>query len=474
MVVKISCLPTKGTTELRNHRESPRFKTYPSYKPSGVEWLGEIPAHWEIRRLKSLAAVQLSNVDKKSEEGRVAVSLCNYVDVYYNEQINSDVDFMAATASEDQIRRFSLHKGDVLITKDSESWTDIAVPAVVTQDLLDVVCGYHLAHIRPGDDCDGAFLSRVFSAIGPRNQYEIAANGITRFGLTGDSIREGVFPVPPLSEQRAIAAFLDRETARIDALVSRKERLIELLQEKRTALITRAVTKGLDPAAPMKDSGVEWMVEIPAHWEVKRLKHLVGKVGSGKTPKGGAERYVNDGVMLLRSQNVHFGGLRLTDVANIDTDTDDEMAGSRVLEGDVLLNITGASLGRSCVARLRGKDANVNQHVCILRPNQQQDEPEFLAYSVESRPLQDQIFNNENGVSRDALNFEQIGDLVFAKPARNEQQAIAAFLDRETAKLDSLIAKVREAIEHLRELRSALISAAVTGRIDVREEPGCK
>ena len=224
----------------------------------------------------------------------------------------------------------------------------------------------------------------------------------------------------------------------------------------------------------MKDSGVEWLGDIPAHWEVKRLKHLVGKVGSGKTPKGGAERYVDDGVMLLRSQNVHFGGLRLTDVAYIDTDTDSEMAGSRVLEGDVLLNITGASLGRSCVARLRGNDANVNQHVCILRANQQQDEPEFLAYSVESRSLQDQIFNNENGVSRDALNFEQIGDLVFARPAKNEQQAIAAFLDGETAKLDSLVAKIREAIERLIELRSALISAAVTGRIDVREEEaGC-
>ncbi|MXZ89874.1 MAG: restriction endonuclease subunit S [Chloroflexi bacterium] len=447
-----------------------KYQPYPAYKSSGIEWLGDIPAHWEVRRLKTLATVQLSNVDKKSEEGQAVVGLCNYVDVYYNERIRSDVDFMVATASEDQIRRFSLHKGDVLVTKDSESWTDIAVSAVVSENFPDVLCGYHLAHIRPGGHCDGAFLSRAFSATGPGNQYETAANGITRFGLTGDAIREGVFPVPPLKEQRAIADFLDRETARIDALVAKKERLIELLQEKRTALITRAVTRGLDPDVPMKDSGVEWLGEIPAHWEVKRLKHLVGKVGSGKTPKGGAERYVDDGVMLLRSQNVHFGGLRLTDVAYIDGDTDDEMAGSRVLEGDVLLNITGASLGRSCVAKLSGKDANVNQHVCIIRPNQQQDEPKFLAYSIESRPLQDQIFNNENGVSRDALNFEQIGDLVFARPSKNEQQAIAASLERETAKLDSLVAKIREAIERLRELRSALISAAVTGRIDVREE----
>ena len=124
-------------------------------KDSGVEWLGEIPAHWEVKRLKSLATVRLSNVNKKSEEGQAAVGLCNYVDVYYNERIGSNVEFMAATASEDQIRRFSLRKSDVLITKDSESWTDIAVSAVVTEDIPGVLCGYHLAHIRPGSNCDG-------------------------------------------------------------------------------------------------------------------------------------------------------------------------------------------------------------------------------------------------------------------------------------------------------------------------------
>ena len=134
----------------------------------------------------------------------------------------------------------------------------------------------------------------------------------------------------------------------------------------------------------------------------------------------------------------------------------------------MLLNITGASLGRSCIAYLRGSDANVNQHVCIVRPGQQQDNPSFVAYSLESRSLQDQVFNNENGVSRDALNFEQIGNLILARPALSEQRAIASYLDCENAKLDALIKKVREAINRLIELRVALISAAVTGRIDVR------
>lgn len=223
-----------------------RYKPYPAYKDSGVEWLREIPAHWEVKRLKTVATVELSNVDKKSVEGQAAVRLCNYTDVYYNRRITSDLEFMAATATSEQARRFSLRAGDVLITKDSESWMDIAVPAVVAEDMPGVLCGYHLAHIRPDADCDGAFLSRAFAAIGPRDQFQVAANGITRFGLGGDAIRTGLFALPSLPEQRTIAAFLDRECARIDALISKVRHVIERLKELRTALISAAVTGKID------------------------------------------------------------------------------------------------------------------------------------------------------------------------------------------------------------------------------------
>ena len=439
-----------------------KYKPYPAYKPSGVEWLGEIPAHWEIKRLKSFASVRLSNVDKKSEEGQAAVGLCNYVDVYYNERISPDVEFMAATASENQIRRFSLHKGDVLITKDSESWTDIAVPAVVTQDLPDVLCGYHLAHIRPGSNCDGAFLSRAFSAVGPRNQYEIFANGITRFGLTGDAIRAGVFPLPPLPEQHSIVTFLDRETARIDALASRKERLIELLQEKRTALITRAVTKGLDPNTPLKDSGVEWLGEIPAHWEVKRVKHVCS-VRRGASPRPISNPDYFD-------PNGEYGWVRIADVTASShylektSDYVSELGRSLSIPldlGELIVSIAG-SVGKPIITSMKCCIHDGFVHLLGLT-----EYIEFLYYVF----LSEQPYAGLGKLGTQLnLNTDTIGDIRLPLPCFPEQQSIAEFLDRETAKLDSLIVKVQEAIERLRELRTALISAAVTGRIDVREE----
>ena len=430
------------------------LKPYPAYKDSGVEWLGEIPAHWEVKRLKYAAPLRVSKLNIKSEDDTY-IGLENIESWTGRLLIQDQPESVESTVGQ-------FEAGDVLFGKLRPYLAKAARPefnGVSTSEIL---------ALRPVEYSQSYlfyfFLNKLYI-----HWIDMLTYGTKMPRVSPDQVSNSFTPLPPLPEQRAIAAFLDRETAKIDALVAKKERLIELLQEKRTALISHAVTKGLDPDVPLKDSGVEWLGEIPAHWEVKRLKHAANKIGSGKTPSGGAERYVTDGIMLLRSQNIHFRGLELSDVAYIDSATDDEMSNSRVHEDDVLLNITGASLGRCSVALLKGLKANVNQHVCIIRPNQRQNDPVFLSYSMESQSLQDQIFNNENGVSREALNFEQIGSLVLAEPTIAEQRALAAFLDRETAKIDSLIAKVQEAIDRLKELRTALISAAVTGKIDVRE-----
>jgi type I restriction enzyme S subunit len=273
--------------------------------------------------------------------------------------------------------------------------------------------------------------------------------------------------LPPFIEQSTIAAFLDHETAKIDALIAEQQRLIELLKEKRQAVISHAVTKGLDPDAPMKDSGIEWLGEVPEHWEVKRLGFLCNKIGSGKTPLGGAETYTDIGVLFIRSQNVYDEGLKLDDVVYITEHTDAEMACSRVTPGDILLNITGASLGRTCLVPDTLGPSNVNQHVCIIRLSEAKLRG-YVAMVLKSSCTKAQIDAAQNGAAREGLNFSQISKLALAIPPSEEQTTISAFLDRETAKLDELTAESNRAITLLQERRTALISAAVTGKIDVR------
>ncbi|MGX9366627.1 restriction endonuclease subunit S [Desulfoplanes sp. PS50] len=217
------------------------------FKPSGVEWIGDIPEHWEARRLRTLAAVRASGVDKNTNEDEVPVMLCNYVDVYKNDRITAAIDFMKATATPEEIRAFELKAGDVIITKDSESWDDIAIPTFVPEALPGIVCAYHLALIRPfSGEIEGEFLFRAFSSDPVADQFRIAATGVTRFGLAQGAIKGAFFPLPPLEEQRAIIAHINEKCAEISQAISRAQREIELMREYRTRLISDVVTGQVD------------------------------------------------------------------------------------------------------------------------------------------------------------------------------------------------------------------------------------
>jgi len=218
-------------------------------KDSGIEWLGEIPEHWKVKRLKYVSMVQPSNVDKKSNEGELSVLLCNYVDVYMNEIIDNSITFMKATANNNEIEKFKLIIDDVLITKDSETPDDIAVPALVKIEKDNLLCGYHLAQIRSNkSDLNGEFLFRLFQSKLFNQYFEVEANGITRFGLGVDSIKNVVITLPPVPEQIAIATHIHRETGRIDAIIEKIQKQIELLKEYKTTLISEAVTGKIIPA----------------------------------------------------------------------------------------------------------------------------------------------------------------------------------------------------------------------------------
>lgn len=212
-------------------------------RDSGVPWIGEIPKHWEVKKLKYVAALEISNVDKHTVEGQAEVKLCNYIDVYRNEKISCKIDFMISTAATDQIVRLSIKKDDVLLTKDSETPDDIGVPALVVEDFTNLVCGYHLALARPSPNImSGGFLHRVIQAEFTKGYYFSESVGMTRYGLDKLSIANTMIPAPPISEQEEILGYINSQADKMDSLSIATQQTISLLKERRAALIAEAVT----------------------------------------------------------------------------------------------------------------------------------------------------------------------------------------------------------------------------------------
>ena len=214
-------------------------------KSSGVEWIGEIPAHWKVNKLKYVAKILPSNVDKHIYPDEIQIRLCNYTDVYYNDYITVDTVLEKGSCKKSEFAKFVLRKGDVIITKDSETSDDIGVPTYVKDDLDDVVCGYHLTMIK-SFACRGEFIFRFIQSDRMRRYFELHSNGITRYGLGKPSIENLFLPIPPDSEQRQIADFLNNKTQQIDKLITTEQRKIELLKEYRQSLISEAVTGKID------------------------------------------------------------------------------------------------------------------------------------------------------------------------------------------------------------------------------------
>ncbi|MDE0394138.1 MAG: restriction endonuclease subunit S, partial [Gammaproteobacteria bacterium] len=223
------------------------------------------------------------------------------------------------------------------------------------------------------------------------------------------------------------------------------------------------------PYPAYKESGVEWLGKVPEHWEVVALRHLATKFGSGITPRGGVAVYVPTGIPFLRSQNVHFDGLRLSGVARIPIDLHLGLNGSHVRPGDVLLNITGASIGRVCTVPDDLGDANVNQHVCIIRPRPERVLPSFLAAFLSTSGMQNAIELAQVGASRQGLTLDSIRSLKLFVPPVSEQEIIVEAVHRAWDRFTVLASAATRQIALLREYRTRLIADVVTGKLDVRE-----
>lgn len=415
-------------------------------------------APWPKRRLKFCATyndeVLPENTDDFASIEYIEISDVSLVDGIQNTSL---IEFHEAPSR----ARRKVRSGDVLI---STVRTYLKAIASVEKAPDNLIASTGFCVIRPSQNLYPSFAGWVVKSGEFVGEVVSRSVGVSYPAINASQLVDIEIPLPPLPTQQRIAAFLDEKTARIDALIAKKQALLERLAEKRQALITQAVTKGLNPAAPMKDSGIEWLGQIPKHWEVKRLKFGTSKIGSGVTPRGGASVYVNEGVALLRSQNIHFNGLELDDVVFIDEETDSEMNQTKVQYLDVLLNITGASIGRCCIFDRKEISANVNQHVCIVRMNEHHI-PQYITLLLCSAVGQLQIDLSQNGASREGLNFGDLGNFNFPSPPLLEQKEIALQTIQALNEIQNQKDKIIHSILILSEYRATLITAAVTGQI---------
>ncbi len=409
--------------------------------------------NWPTVPLKRLASIRTSNVDKKTVDDDPAVRLCNYTDVYYRDSINPSQDFMRATASPDQVTTFRLKTDDVIITKDSETADDIGVPTYVEASAPNLVCGYHLALIRPLQKAiSGRFLFWAMASSLIRSQLEVAATGITRFGLRADAIGSATLALPPLPTQRAIADFLDAETARIDALISKKRRMLRLLEERFAAHVEQH-TRASSVATDKGDSR-------PDKWRLIVLRRCFRSIQYGI---GEASREAG-AIAVLGMGNVDHG-----EIVGNPGGFVDQIDPSLLLEpGDLLFNRTNSLALVAKVALVRDSMATTfASYLVRLRTNHLANSA-YLNYLLNTRPVLEQARSMAlPSIGQANLNPSRYTSIRVPLPPVQIQRSIVSELDLEAAAHDKLSSASVRQIKLLAEHRQALITAAVTGWIEV-------
>jgi len=430
------------------------WKRYPAYKDSGVEWLGEVPVGWELVRLKyAVRMITQRTIDQNSNS--------NYIGL---ENIESWTGRLIA--SEDTLdpegQSGSFESGDVLFGKlrpylakvhkatvDGICSTEILVfrPKLVNQDYL----FYYLLN----SEFIKTVNSSTYGTKMPRANWDFIGNLL--------------IPNISLHDQHAIAAFLDRETARIDALIAKKQRFIELLEEKRQAFISHAVTKGLDPNVELKDSGVEWIGEVPAGWEIKKISYLADKITNGYV---GPTRdiFVNNGVIYLQSLHIKRNQIIFDYNYYVSEEWSNKHPRSILKKGDVLIVQTG-DIGQVAVVPEEYEGANCHALIIIsCTPTAMKGE--YLSMLLNSTYGFNSLKRIQTGALHPHLNYHNVKEILIPVPPISEQLAIVEWIVQSSSKIDALINIITLQIEKLHEYRTVLISAAVTGKIDVRGEEG--
>jgi len=435
-----------------------KYNPYPKYKPSGIEWLGEVPEHWRIMPLKRTFVILNGSTPKSGEpdywDGEIPWATPDDLGSLRSDTLDTTRRMISQAGYESCGTSLAPAGSLVLSTRAPIGHLAIAGMPLCTNQ------GCRCLVFRNTDD-HRFYYYQLLSA---KNELESWGQGSTFRELGRDKLGAVRLLCPPPTEQRPIAAFLDRETARIDTLIEKKQRQIELLQEKRAALISHAVTKGLDPNVKMKDSGIEWLGEIPEHWEVKRIKHIGAiRYGLGEPPE-----YVDDGLPFIRATDIKRGKIDLDTVRKVRREDVPWSRRPTLQLGEILVVRSGAYTGDSAIVTedVAGCIAGYDMVLTVTKAHSP-----FVAWVLLSRyMLEGQIYLERMRAAQPHLNAEELGGFVILMPPLEEQRQITDALTFETGKLDAMADKISDSIDLLREYRTALISAAITGKIDVRGE----
>jgi type I restriction enzyme S subunit len=437
------------------------MKKYNSYKPSGVEWIEDIPESWGLIKLKYIS--NLYNGSSLNDNQKELFESSNMDEIPYVS--TKDIDYNSQRIEYNNGLRIPKSNSSFKLGKKGsfllciEGGSSGKKMGYLEQDVYFV---NKLCCFEPKTNSKFQFYFIQTPLF--QSQFNSSLSGLIG-GVSISLIRNFNSLLPPLQEQEQIVNYLDEKTTIIDKIISTKQRKVELLKEQRTTLVNQVITKGLNPKVKMKDSGVEWIGKIPESWVISKLGFYSTKIGSGSTPRGGSEIYEDSGVSFIRSQNVHFDGLRLDNVSFINLETHKSMNGSKVVKNDVLLNITGGSIGRCCVVEDK-IEMNVNQHVSIIRTTNSLLNY-YLNYTLSSNIGQSQVIFNLTGGNREGLTIEGIRNFRITIPPIQEQQEIVEYLDKHTKEIDDLVSMEQNKIELLKEYRQSLISEVITGKIKV-------
>ncbi|MEQ5858392.1 restriction endonuclease subunit S [Halomonas sp. EF61] len=447
------------------------FPKYPEYKDSGVEWLGEVPAHWE--KLK-LSLISIEKCDGpfgsaiKSEHyrdnGVRVIRLQNIKKYFFN---GEDAAYIDADYYRQQIAKSDVIGGDLLVAGLGDDNNAVGracvapysiAPAMVKADCF----RFRLDTKRAFPD----FLAYQLSA-GAEADAGLLSTGSTRSRIPLSTMGGRIVALPPSHEQVEVSAFLDYETARIDALVEEQQRLIELLKEKRQAVISHAVTKGLDPDVPMKDSGVEWLGEVPVHWEVAPLGLLSRQIQTG--PFGSqlhSHEYVEGGVPVINPSNIVDGEILPDPSSTVTQEVVERLTHQRLSEGEVVVGRRG-EMGRCAVVSSEESGWLCGTGSMKILLSERAD-PDFVSMFIRTPLVRGLLQIESVGSTMDNLNPEILSRIRVPVPPIEEQRDLVEKVRLTERKTQRLISEALQGSELLQERRSALISAAVTGKIDVR------